>query len=40
MSEVTDSPSPPPEMLAHLGPLAALVGIWEGTEGVDIAPAI
>jgi hypothetical protein len=39
MSEVTDSPSPHPEMLAHLGPLAALVGIWEGAEGVDISPA-
>ena len=34
-----DSPSPHPEMLAHLGPLAALVGIWEGAEGVDISPA-
>ena len=39
MSEVTDSPTPHPEMLAHLGPLAALVGTWEGTEGADIAPA-
>ena len=39
MSEVTDSPSPHPEMLAHLGPLAALVGKWEGTEGVDISPS-
>lgn len=27
------------EILKHLGPLAALVGIWEGNEGVDIAPA-
>lgn len=26
-------------LLPHLGPLAALVGIWEGKEGVDIAPA-
>ena len=39
MSEVIDTPSANPEMLAHLGPLGALVGIWEGNEGVDIAPA-
>jgi len=39
MSEVADSPSAHPEMLAHLGPLAALAGIWEGNEGVDVAPA-
>ncbi len=26
-------------LLPHLGPLAALEGIWEGKEGVDIAPA-
>ena len=26
-------------LLPHLGPLAVLVGIWEGKEGVDIAPA-
>jgi len=39
MSEVTDSPSAHPEMLAHLGPLAALAGIWEGNEGLDVAPA-
>lgn len=39
MSEILDTPSANPEMLAHLGPLAALVGRWEGNEGVDIAPA-
>jgi len=39
MSEVIDTPSADLGMLAHLGPLAALVGIWEGKEGVDIAPA-
>jgi len=38
MSEVFDTHSANPEMLAHLGPLAALVGTWEGNEGVDIAP--
>lgn len=39
MSELTDSSSADSEMSAHLGPLAALVGIWEGSDGVDIAPA-
>ena len=39
MLEPTDSPSASPEMLAHLGPLAALAGTWEGNAGVDIAPA-
>ena len=38
MSEIIDTPSTDPEMLAHLGPLAGLVGTWEGNEGVDIAP--
>jgi len=38
MSEILDTPSANPEMLAHLGPLAALIGLWEGNEGVDIAP--
>jgi hypothetical protein len=39
MLEPTDSPSASPEMLAHLGPLSALAGTWEGNAGVDIAPA-
>jgi hypothetical protein len=39
MSEIFDTPSANPEMLTHLGPLAALVGRWEGNEGVDIASA-
>ncbi len=39
MSEATTIPSPTPEMLAHLGPLASLIGIWEGNQGVDIAPS-
>jgi hypothetical protein len=39
MSEVIVPSSADPEMLAHLGPLAALAGIWEGNEGVDIAPS-
>ena len=39
MSEETHSPLPDPEMLDHLGPLGPLAGIWEGNEGVDIAPA-
>ena len=38
MSETIDTPSTDPAMLAHLGPLAGLIGIWEGNEGVDIAP--
>ncbi len=38
MSDHIDTPSADPEILAHLGPLAALAGIWEGKEGVDIAP--
>src|SRR5690606_38313203 len=28
-----------PDVIANLGPLAALVGIWEGEQGVDVAPA-
>ena len=39
MSEVIDSSSANSELIAHLGPLAGLVGIWEGNEGRDIAPA-
>jgi len=27
------------EILRHLGPLAALAGIWEGEKGQDVAPA-
>ncbi len=30
---------PGAEYLAHLGPLAALAGIWEGTKGDDTAPS-
>lgn len=26
------------ELLKHLGPLAALAGVWEGDKGVDVAP--
>ena len=39
MSENADSSSAHTEILAHLGPLTSLAGIWEGKEGVDIAPA-
>ena len=39
MTEPTDSSSYDHELLVHLGPLAGLAGIWEGKEGVDIAPA-
>jgi hypothetical protein len=39
MLDASDTPSASPEMLAHLGPLAALAGTWEGKEGVDISPA-
>ncbi len=39
MTEPTDSSSYDHELLAHLGPLAGLAGIWEGKEGIDIAPA-
>ena len=39
MSEISETPSADRAMLAHLGPLATLVGIWEGSKGVDIAPA-
>jgi hypothetical protein len=35
MSEIFDTPSANPEMLTHLGPLAALVGHGGGAEGVD-----
>jgi len=27
------------EILSHLGPLAALAGIWAGDQGIDIAPS-
>jgi hypothetical protein len=26
--------------LKNLGPLAALVGVWEGDKGDDVAPAV
>ncbi len=39
MSDERDSQSPNPELLAHLGPLAHLAGVWEGNEGVDVAPS-
>lgn len=39
MTEPTDSSSYDHELLVHLGPLAGLAGIWEGKEGIDIAPA-
>ncbi len=39
MSGNIETSSANPELLAHLGPLAALAGTWEGKEGVDIAPA-
>ena len=39
MSEVIDIPPANPEMLANLGPLGSLVGIWDGNEGIDVAPA-
>ena len=39
MSGICDTPAATPEMLAHLGPLAALAGMWESKDGVDIAPA-
>ena len=37
MSESMNTFSASPEMLAHLGPLGSLVGIWEGNEGVDVS---
>ncbi len=27
------------ELLAHLGPLAGLAGVWEGDKGADVAPS-
>ena len=39
MSENIETSSANPELLAHLGPLAALAGTWEGKEGIDIAPS-
>ncbi len=27
------------EIIAKLGPLAGLAGVWEGAEGIDVAPA-
>ncbi|MDH5426600.1 MAG: heme-binding beta-barrel domain-containing protein [Nitrospirota bacterium] len=38
MSENHELPTTDPSILAHLGPLAGLVGNWEGKEGIDIAP--
>ena len=28
-----------PDVLANLGPLAPLAGIWEGDAGIDISPS-
>jgi hypothetical protein len=34
----TEPPEIDPDTLANLGPLRALAGVWEGTEGLDVNP--
>ena len=38
-SDLYTEPDGDPDTLAHLGPLAAMAGIWEGTSGADAHPA-
>jgi hypothetical protein len=39
MTGAHDSHAAHTEIMTHLGPLAPLVGTWEGNKGIDIAPA-
>jgi hypothetical protein len=39
MTGAHDSHAAHIEIMTHLGPLAPLVGTWEGNKGIDIAPA-
>ncbi|HNP30101.1 MAG TPA: heme-binding beta-barrel domain-containing protein [Nitrospirales bacterium] len=38
MTEADHPDAADAEILRHLGPLASLAGIWEGDQGVDLAP--
>ena len=38
--DIFTEPSPDPDTLANLGPLAPLAGTWEGTTGVDVHPVV
>lgn len=36
--DIFTEPDSSPDTLAHLGPLARLAGVWEGTKGIDVNP--
>jgi len=36
--DIFTEPDSSPDTLAHLGPLARLAGVWEGTRGIDVNP--
>ncbi len=36
--DIYTEPTPDPNTLAHLGPLAAMAGIWRGERGMDVNP--
>ena len=37
--DIYTEPDGDPDTLANLGPLRAMAGIWEGTDGIDVHPA-
>lgn len=38
LDDIFTEPDASPDTMAHLGPLAPLAGVWEGTKGVDTHP--
>jgi hypothetical protein len=38
LDDIFTDPDSSPDTLTHLGPLAALAGVWEGEAGVDVHP--
>ena len=39
-TDIYTEPDGDPDTIANLGPLAPLAGIWEGSKGVDVHPAV
>ncbi len=39
-TDIYTEPDGDPDTIANLGPLAPLAGIWEGSKGVDMHPAV
>lgn len=40
LDDIFTEPEPSPRTLEHLGPLATIAGVWEGTSGVDTHPQV